>query len=181
MNAHTRIQTQEEMSFSDEIGDLKAAVGAAQIPESTALSCKLFSSSVSLTHKQNKMLTLTAQTYQKLQVFSKMHIFAVLFHRMQAQVIELPVALCTLQACLTLRGLVVVETKSHRLINVPHPEPSLFLSASLPPIKKNTNTGGRAFYVTEECQSKKKLRFLTNVEHNQYVKNKCEVLVPNCL
>lgn len=76
-----------------------------------------------------------------------------LFHRRQAQVIQLPVALCTLQACLTLRGLVVVETKSHRLINVQQPEPSLFLSASLPPIKKK----GSTFYITEECQSKKKL------------------------
>lgn len=84
-----------------------------------------------------------------------MHIFAVLFHRMQAQVIELPVALCTLQACLTLRGLVVVETKSHRLINVPHPEPSLFLSASLPPIKKIPTQGIELFMSQKNVKAKR--------------------------
>lgn len=96
-------------------------------------------------HEQNtEMLTLIAQTRQGLQGEKRenptknktQHIFAVLFQERQAQVIQLLVALCTLQACLTLRGLVVVETKSHRLINVQQPEPSPILSVSLPPIKK---------------------------------------------
>lgn len=104
-----------------------------------------FSSPASAMREQNtEMLTLIAQTKQGLQGEKReyptknktQHIFAVLLQERQAQVILLPVTLCTLQACLTLRGLVVVETKSHRLINVQQPEPSPFLSVSLPPIKK---------------------------------------------
>lgn len=122
-------------------------------------------------HEQNtETLTLIAQTRQGLQGEKRenptknktQHIFAVLFQERQAQVIQLLVALCTLQACLTLRGLVVVETKSHRLINVQQPEPSPILSVSLPPIKKKIKEkkekrGECNFYITEECQSKKKV------------------------
>lgn len=111
------------------------------------------------------MLTVIAQTKQRLQGEKRenptknktQHIFAELFQERQAQVIQLPGALCTLQACLTLRGLVVVETKSHRLIHVQQPEPSPILSVSLPPIKKKKKGGQCDFYITEECQSKKKL------------------------
>lgn len=128
-----------------------------------------FSSSASPMHEQNtEMLTLTAQTKQGLQGEKRQnptknkiqHIFGVLFQERQAQVIQLPVALRTLQACLTLRGLVVIETKSHRLINVQQPDPSPILSVSLPPIKKKRNKKkagwGADFHITEECQSKKK-------------------------
>lgn len=139
-----------------------------------------FSSSASPMHEQNtEMLTLIAQTKQGLQGEKRQnptknkiqHIFGVLFQERQAQVIQLPVALRTLQACLTLRGLVVVETKSHRLINVQQPEPSPILSVSLPPIKKKKGTkkrrGGGLIFTSQKNVKAKRNSFLTTAEHCQ--------------
>lgn len=131
-------------------------------------------------HEQNtEMLTLIAQTKQGLQGEKResptenktQHIFAVLFQERQAQVIQLPVALCTLQACLALRGLVVVETKSHRLINVQQPEPSPILSVSLPPIKKGKKKKrkkrGSVIFTSQKNVRAKRNSFLTTTEHCQ--------------
>lgn len=140
-----------------------------------------FSSSASPTHEQNsEMLTLIAQTKQGLQGEKRenptknktQHIFAVLFQERQAQVIQLPVALCTLQACLTLRGLVVVETKSHRLIHVQPPEPSPILSVSLPPAppkkkEKRKKRGGRVIFISQKNVKAKRNSFLTTAAHCQ--------------